>query len=160
MIVGDHERAFTAGAARYNVAMPPRSEKSTEKNDETPLALTPSGASSPDTSLTPKSFEKGIEELEAIVQELERGELTLEDSILLFEKGMTLSNACREQLAEAETRVEVLLRKGGRMVAEPFGEGSVSSNARRSRDRTNVSSATNSEPATSSEIPSDDDTPF
>ena len=159
MIVGDHKRAFTAGAARYNEAMPPRSEKSTEKNQETPLAVMPTGAGSPGSSLTPKSFEKGIEELEAIVLELERGDLTLEDSILLFEKGMTLSNACRQQLAEAETRVEVLLQKGGKMVAEPFGTGATPSNSKKSSDRIAVST-TKSEPATSGETPSDDDIPF
>ena len=140
--------------------MPPRSEKSTEKNQETPLAVTPTGAGSPSSSLPPKSFEKGIEELEAIVQELERGELTLEDSILLFEKGMTLSNACRQQLAEAETRVEVLLQKGGKMVTEPFGAGATPSNSKKTSDRITVSSTPKPEPATSVETLSDDDTPF
>lgn len=160
MIVGDHERAITARASRYNEAMPPRSEKSTEKNQESLLALTPSGTGSPDTSLTPKSFEKGIEELEAIVQELECGELSLEDSILLFEKGITLSNACRQQLAEAENRVEILLQKGGKIVAEPFGTGATPSNSRKSSDRISISSTSKPEPATSGETPSDDDIPF
>ncbi|MBI1790991.1 MAG: exodeoxyribonuclease VII small subunit, partial [Acidobacteria bacterium] len=38
----------------------------------------------------------------------------------LFEKGMALSDTCRKQLEEAETRVEMLLKKNGKMQAEPF----------------------------------------
>lgn len=138
--------------------MPPRSEKNSEKSDgknsepngEQPPAIAPSEEPSTGTPMTPQSFEKGIEELESIVQELERGELSLEDSILLFEKGMAISNACRQQLADAEIRVEVLLRKGGKMVAEPFGAGG----------RRSLSSSTSPEPATGGETINDDDTPF
>jgi len=73
------------------------------------------------------SFEDGLKELEAIVKELENGELPLEKSLELFEKGVKLSEACRKQLQEAETKVEILLRKEGKIEAEPFelkdGEG-------------------------------------
>ena len=76
---------------------------------------------------TAPSFEQGLKELETIVKELETGDLPLERSLELFEKGVKLSEACRKQLQEAETKVEILLKKEGRVEAEPFelrdGEG-------------------------------------
>ena len=66
------------------------------------------------------SFESGLEELEKVVKELEGGDLPLERSIELFERGMGLSDTCRKQLEEAETRVEMLIRKEGKIAAEPF----------------------------------------
>jgi len=72
---------------------------------------------------TPKNdltFEKGLERLEKIVQELERGELPLERSLELFEEGMKLSGNCRKQLEEAENKVELLVKRAGKIVAEPF----------------------------------------
>ena len=59
-----------------------------------------------------ESFESCLDELEKVVKELEAGELPLERSLELFEKGMALSETCRKQLEEAETRVEMLIRKG------------------------------------------------
>ena len=67
-----------------------------------------------------ESFEACLEELEKVVKELEGGELSLERSIELFERGVVLSETCRKQLEEAETRVETLIRKDGKMTAEPF----------------------------------------
>jgi exodeoxyribonuclease VII small subunit len=55
------------------------------------------------------SFEEQLAELEKVVEQLERGELSLEDSVGLFEKGMQLSEACKAQLASAESRIQVLL---------------------------------------------------
>ena len=55
------------------------------------------------------SFEEQLAELEKVVGQLERGDLTLEDSVGLFERGMQLSEACKGQLANAESRVQVLL---------------------------------------------------
>lgn len=66
------------------------------------------------------SFEVSLEELEKVVKELEAGDLPLERSLELFEKGMGLSELCRKQLEAAETRVEVLLRKDGKLQPEPF----------------------------------------
>ncbi len=65
-------------------------------------------------------FEACLDELEKVVKELEAGDLPLERSIELFEKGMRLSDTCRKQLEEAETRVEMLIRKEGKIQAEPF----------------------------------------
>lgn len=67
------------------------------------------------------SFEKGLERLEKIVQEMERADLSLERALELFEEGMKLSAHCRHQLEEAENKVEILLKKAeGKVVAEPF----------------------------------------
>lgn len=55
------------------------------------------------------SFEEQLQELEKVVQQLEKGDLALEDSVALFERGMQLSEACKGQLASAESRIHVLL---------------------------------------------------
>ena len=55
------------------------------------------------------SFEEQLTELEKVVEQLERGDLALEDSVGLFERGMQLSDACKGQLATAESRIQVLL---------------------------------------------------
>ena len=74
-----------------------------------------------DTGSKPvESFETCLEELEKVVKELEAGDLSLERSLELFERGMGLSDTCRHQLEAAETRVEMLIRKDGKMTAEPF----------------------------------------
>ena len=74
----------------------------------------------PEEQTSPRSFEKSLEELERTVRELEKGDLPLERSLELFESGMRLSAECKKQLEEAETRVEVLTRRGSDMVALPF----------------------------------------
>lgn len=66
------------------------------------------------------SFESGLQQLEAIVKEMESGDLPLERALELFERGMKLSEACRKQLEEAETRVEILMRRAGEMQVQPF----------------------------------------
>jgi len=66
------------------------------------------------------SFESCLDELEKVVKELEGGDLSLDRSLQLFERGMNLSDTCRKQLEEAETRVEMLIRKEGKIAAEPF----------------------------------------
>ena len=55
------------------------------------------------------SFEDQLSELEKIVERLERGDLTLEENVELFERGVVISNACKVQLASAESRIQVLL---------------------------------------------------
>jgi exodeoxyribonuclease VII small subunit len=66
------------------------------------------------------SFEASLDELERVVRELEKGDLPLEQSLALFEAGMKLSADCKRQLEEAETRVEILMKKGSETVAVPF----------------------------------------
>ncbi len=65
-------------------------------------------------------FEECLQRLDKIVQELEKGEIPLEKSLVLFEEGMQLSTACRKQLDEAEGKVEILLKQNGKLQAEPF----------------------------------------
>jgi exodeoxyribonuclease VII small subunit len=67
-----------------------------------------------------ESFEICLDQLEKVVKELEAGDLSLERSLELFERGMSLSDTCRKQLEEAETRVEMLIRNAGKITAEPF----------------------------------------
>ena len=69
----------------------------------------------------PKSFEASLEALEQIVQELERGDLPLEKSLELFERGIGLSRQCQDRLNQAERRIEILLRDNqGRPVVSAF----------------------------------------
>ncbi len=65
------------------------------------------------------SFEDRLTALETVVERLERGELTLDESVRLFEEGVKLSNACKLELEKAEGRVQVLVEaKGGMQTAE------------------------------------------
>lgn len=66
------------------------------------------------------TFESGLQQLEAIVKEMEGGDLPLERALELFERGMKLSESCRKQLEEAETRIEILTRRAGEMQPQPF----------------------------------------
>jgi exodeoxyribonuclease VII small subunit len=65
-------------------------------------------------------FEDRLTALEAVVERLERGELSLEESVRLFEEGVGLSNACKLELERAEGRIQVLVEGegGGVQVAE------------------------------------------
>jgi exodeoxyribonuclease VII small subunit len=74
----------------------------------------------PEEKESPLSFEARLQELERIVKELEKGDLPLEQSLSLFEAGMRLSAECKRQLEEAESRVEILMKKGSEIVAVPF----------------------------------------
>ena len=58
-----------------------------------------------------KSFEESLKELESIVNQLEDGDLALEESLKLFENGVRLSRECRERLTAAERRIEVLMKE-------------------------------------------------
>jgi len=68
----------------------------------------------------PPSFEAGLEQLETIVKEMESAELPLDRALELFERGVKLSAACRKQLEEAETKVEILMKRAGEVQAQPF----------------------------------------
>ncbi|HBE82162.1 MAG: exodeoxyribonuclease VII small subunit [Blastocatellia bacterium] len=57
-----------------------------------------------------KTFEESLDQLEAIVKKLEDGDMPLEESLELFEKGIKLSRDCRERLMKAERRIEVLMK--------------------------------------------------
>jgi exodeoxyribonuclease VII small subunit len=74
----------------------------------------------PEQKTPSRNFEASLEELERIVKELEKGELPLEQSLALFETGMRLSAECKKQLEEAESRVEILMKRGSEIVPVPF----------------------------------------
>ena len=70
------------------------------------------------------SFEESIKKLETIVDQLEKGDLSLEDSLKLFEEGVGLSAACKKELDEAEGKVQILIKKrDGSLKTEPFPNG-------------------------------------
>lgn len=66
----------------------------------------------------PPDFEKALTELEQIVERMEQGELSLDESLKQFERGIALTRSCQSALQQAEQKVEILLRKSGG--AEPF----------------------------------------
>jgi exodeoxyribonuclease VII small subunit len=67
------------------------------------------------------TFEESLKQLEKIVDQLERGDLPLEESIRLFEDGVRLSTACKQELDAAEGKVQILMKeRDGSMRAEPF----------------------------------------
>lgn len=67
-----------------------------------------------------KSFEEALKRLEQIVQKLEGGDLSLDESLSLFEEGINLSRFCTKKLAQAEKKVEKLLKLGEEFKLEPL----------------------------------------
>ena len=67
-----------------------------------------------------KQFEEYIAELEKIVNELENGNMSLDDSIKNFEKGMEVSKVCSEILEQAEGKITKLIKANGELKEEPF----------------------------------------
>jgi exodeoxyribonuclease VII small subunit len=65
-------------------------------------------------------FEESLERLEKIVAELEKGDVSLDHALELFDEGMKLSGSCRKELEEAEGKVEVLLKRNGKLQPEVF----------------------------------------
>lgn len=66
------------------------------------------------------TFEAAMDRLETIVEDMESGKLDLETMIARFEEGQKLIRFCSGKLNEIEKRVEVLVKKGDQLVAEPF----------------------------------------
>lgn len=69
-----------------------------------------------------KTFEAALSRLEQITEELENGELSLDASLKKFDEGIKLADYCNSRLAEARTKVDILLEKNGQIEAEPFGD--------------------------------------
>ncbi|MBU3911313.1 MAG: exodeoxyribonuclease VII small subunit [Candidatus Omnitrophica bacterium] len=67
-------------------------------------------------------FEDMMKRLEDIVDELETGEMPLEDSLKKYEEGVKLLRLCRKRLDETKRKVEMLVKKGGKLTLEPFDE--------------------------------------
>jgi exodeoxyribonuclease VII small subunit len=68
------------------------------------------------------SFEESLEELESLVEKLERGQLTLDESLGLFERGMKLARICNQKLSKAERKIEILIEENGNLKTETFIE--------------------------------------
>lgn len=66
------------------------------------------------------NFEKTLAELEQLVETMEKGDLSLEESVKHFERGIFLTKTCQQALSEAEQKVSVLLEKDGKSELEPF----------------------------------------
>ncbi len=71
---------------------------------------------------TAKDFEGALGELEGIVKKLEDGDLTLESSLALYERGVELSRYCHARLEEAERRIEILNERGELKPAPQLGD--------------------------------------
>jgi exodeoxyribonuclease VII small subunit len=68
---------------------------------------------------TPR-FEESLLELEQLVERLEQGQMTLEDSLKAFERGVQLTRSCQSALKEAEQKVQILLEENGEATLKPF----------------------------------------
>ncbi|CCK77784.1 MAG: exodeoxyribonuclease VII small subunit [Oleispira antarctica] len=70
-------------------------------------------------------FEQSLAELESLVERMESGEMSLEDSLKAFEQGIKYTRDCQNALAKAEQKVQLLLQKNGQMEAQPFNTPSI-----------------------------------
>ncbi|MEA3278214.1 MAG: exodeoxyribonuclease VII small subunit [Pseudomonadota bacterium] len=73
-----------------------------------------------DAEKSPQSFETALAELESLVDTLEKGELSLEESLEAFERGIKLTRTCQKALDEAEQKVRILTEKSAEAELEPF----------------------------------------
>lgn len=67
-------------------------------------------------------FEGAMEELEKLVEQMERGDITLEESLKAFERGIKLTRTCQQALQDAEQKVQILLEQNGQQSLEPFND--------------------------------------
>jgi exodeoxyribonuclease VII small subunit len=75
------------------------------------------------TDMDGKSFEQAIAELEEMVEKLEKGDLSLEESLEFFQKGVELSKYCSKKLDEAEKKISVLIEdENGKITEKPLEE--------------------------------------
>ena len=66
------------------------------------------------------NLEKALSELEKLVEEMEQGNLSLEESLKRFEKGIALTSDCQEALQKAELKVQELIEKNGKLLEKDF----------------------------------------
>ena len=85
-----------------------------------------------------EKFEDALSKLEKIVGKLEEGDISLEESLKLFEEGIRLSRLCNQKLDEAERKVQILVKdREGNMKAEPFSPALNSGESVRTRSGQN-----------------------
>jgi exodeoxyribonuclease VII small subunit len=81
-------------------------------------------SSKPKTQGAELNFEKAMDRLESIVEQMESGKLPLEDLIVRYEEGMNLVKICQERLASAEQKIEIIARNNaGKPVVKDFEPG-------------------------------------
>jgi exodeoxyribonuclease VII small subunit len=68
----------------------------------------------------PVNLEKALTELEKLVEEMEQGNLSLEESLKRFEKGIALTSDCQQALQKAELKVQELIEKNGKLLEKDF----------------------------------------
>jgi len=66
------------------------------------------------------NFEKALTDLETLVEEMEQGDLSLEESLKRFEKGISLTTECQQALQKAELKVQELVEKNGKLLEKDF----------------------------------------
>lgn len=80
--------------------------------------------------MTPKKksasidFENALKELESLVEHMEQGDISLEESLKCFERGVQLTRACQQALKDAEQKVNILVEKSGHAEIQPFEDNS------------------------------------
>ena len=70
-------------------------------------------------------FEQSLVKLEDLVEKMEAGELTLEDSLTTFEEGIRLTRECQQALSQAEQKVKILIEQNGQVTSQDFDTGPV-----------------------------------
>jgi len=76
----------------------------------------------------PSNFESDLQELENLVEKMEDGELSLEESLVHFERGIALTRSCQKALIEAEQKIQILLAEDGSKKLQPFSSDENSDN--------------------------------
>lgn len=71
---------------------------------------------------TPPDFESALKELESLVARMEQGDISLEESLACFERGIGLTRACQQSLKEAEQKVQMLIAKNGQEALQSFDQ--------------------------------------
>jgi len=67
---------------------------------------------------TPPPFETALAELERLVEKMERGDVTLEESLRMFERGVELARHCQTALRDAESKIQILMERDGQQVLD------------------------------------------
>lgn len=72
--------------------------------------------------IEPINFESSLKELEELVARMEQGDISLEESLRHFERGIVLSRSCQQALQNAEQKVHILTEQKGKLEPQPFGD--------------------------------------
>jgi exodeoxyribonuclease VII small subunit len=76
----------------------------------------------PKRSQKSPDFETALAELESLVEKMEQGEQSLDESLKQFERGVQLTRSCQQSLQDAEQKVQILLTKNGKEALQPFDD--------------------------------------